>query len=73
MACSVHRALEESPGGTLSGRLADKPAPCPEARIRHWHLKRKNWSSAWKTSCWRSHLLFNKKHFKNVKKEEKKT
>lgn len=53
---SVHRARvqpEESPGGTQSGRPADRPAPWGRVRIL-WPPRKKKLSLAWRRSCWRS-------------------
>lgn len=63
--CSVHRSLEESPGRLQSGRLADGPALWEKLGLCR-RLKTKNWSWAWRRSCWRSVLPFTGDRRKNI-------
>lgn len=50
---SGRRVREERPGGIQSGRLADWPALWEELSLSR-RRKMKNWSWAWRRSCWRS-------------------
>lgn len=63
--CSVHHSLEESPGRSQSGCLADTLALWEKLSLCGG-LKMKNWSWAWSRSCWRSVLPFTRDRVKNI-------